>query len=147
MEIKNLSLKFVYLFMIICFCKACTQNSQDEVTELRSEVLLLHDEVMPLMGDLKSLRTEVLKEADRLVKEDSVINAERINKLRVLAARMDAAFESMFVWMRQYQANQDSMSKDEKLRYLKEQRTMVEKVNQNINASLSTAKNELGKET
>lgn len=145
MDFKNISSKYNCLWLIVFITFSCAQNTQEEVSTLRSEVLMLHDEVMPLIGDLKSLRKEVDKEANRLVKEDSITNAVRIYNLRGLADEMDLAFEGMFVWMRQYKANQDSMSREEVLLYLKEQKSMVQKVNQEINATLSTAKAELGK--
>ncbi len=115
-----------------------SQNESNE--ELKDEVIAIHDEVMPKMGELKTMRKGILEISESLHQEDSVSNAEKIRNLESLAERMDKAFDGMFVWMRQYKAGSEDMSEKEYREYLLDQKEKVEKVNADIKATMNEAR-------
>jgi hypothetical protein len=127
----------LYLLMLGCDSEKKTPNE-----ELRKEVIDIHDEVMPLMGNIKSLKTKVLEKSDLISQSDSA-DLERIRELDQLAAELDNAFEGMFVWMRQFKSDYEGMSSDEVKKYLLEQKEKVEKVNVDIKNAIASATIEL----
>ena len=51
---------------------------QNVVEKLKDEAIKIHDEVMPKMGQLKSLRKDLEKAKEELLSYDNVSNAEKI---------------------------------------------------------------------
>lgn len=132
-----------FMFLVMQF--ACNSEKVDETKLLRDEVIAIHDEVMPLMGELKSFKKEIKIKADSLVEQDSTANAEKIYELRSIENQLEEAFEGMFIWMRQYRAPDETIDENEAKAYLTEQKVLVEKVNKDIKEALKAAKQELGK--
>jgi hypothetical protein len=122
---------------------SCVSEKVDENQLLKDEVIAIHDEVMPHMGELKSLKKAVDNKSDSLGQQDSLANAMEIERLEQISVRLDEAFEGMFVWMRQFKAPEESMDEEEAKSYLLNQKVMVQKVNQDIKEALKIAKEEL----
>ena len=122
----------------------CSSEKKDPNDELKREVIEIHDEVMPLMGNLKSLKTK-LEEKSNLISQSDSPDIEKINRLDQLATDLDSAFSGMFVWMRQFNSDYEGMTKDEINNYLLEQKAKVEKVNADIKGALAAANSELEK--
>lgn len=131
MSIRNIIPAFFYLSLFL----ACTSKN----TELKEEVIAIHDEVMPHMGKLQSLQKELTEKADLLALEDSVGQREQILDLRNTAADLGLAYEGMFVWMRQFEPDQGELTEEEYEAYLNDQKILVKKVNQDINRALEKA--------
>lgn len=132
-------------FMLLFMQSGCNSEKIDKTNLLRDEVIAIHDEVMPLMGELRSLKKELKIKADGLVEQDSLENAEKIHELRNIESQLEYAFEGMFIWMRQYKEPEESLDKNDAKAYLTEQKVLVEKVNKDIKQALKAAKKELGK--
>lgn len=130
---------FVCLYFLILGCDSEKKNPNEE---LRKEVIDIHDEVMPLMGNLKSLKTKVL-EKSTLISQSPSPDPEKIEKLVQLASQLDNAFEGMFVWMRQFKSDYEGMSSDEVNKYLLDQKEKVAKVNLDIKNAIASATIEL----
>lgn len=123
---------------------SCSGEKVDENQQLKDEVIAIHDEVMPYMGELKTLRKKINAKAEGLVEEDSIGNSEKVLELKILAKDLDNAFEGMFVWMRQFKNTYEEMNEQEVKSYLQVQNQMVIKVRDDINSSMAAAKKELG---
>ncbi|WP_373523508.1 hypothetical protein [Aquiflexum sp.] len=132
------SLGFIILVSLSLLVFGCKSDGKNPNEELKKEVIGIHDEVMPLMGNLKSLKTKVLEKSASLSKEESP-NYDRIQKLELLAGELDSAFEGMFVWMRQFKSDFEGMSSDEVKMYLLDQKLKVEKVNVDIKETIAIA--------
>ncbi|AFL82679.1 hypothetical protein Belba_0007 [Belliella baltica DSM 15883] len=131
----------ILFFSLILF--SCSERKVNENQVLKNEVIAIHDEVMPYMGELKTLRKKVNEKAEILVEEDSLSNSEKVIELRILAKNLDDAFEGMFIWMRQFKNSYEEMNEEEIESYLLEQKKMVIKVRDDINSSMKAAKDEL----
>jgi|SRR5690554_6542541 len=131
MRIQNIILTFLSLALFL----ACASEN----TELKDEVIAIHDEVMPHMGKLQSLQKELTEKADLLALEDSVGLGEEISNLRNTAAELGSAYEGMFVWMRQFEPDQGELTTEEYEVYLNDQKILVEKVKRDINQALEKA--------
>lgn len=142
----NMKYIFKTIFLLILVMQfACNSEKIEETKLLRDEVIAIHDEVMPLMGELRSFKKEIKIKADSLLEQDSAANAEKIHELRSLENQLEKAFEGMFVWMRQYRIPDENLDKKEVIDYLTGQKILVEKVNKDIKEALKSAKQELGK--
>ncbi|WP_157366919.1 hypothetical protein [Algoriphagus vanfongensis] len=107
----------------------------------RVELIEIHDEVMPLMGKLKSQEKKALDQVKELESSDQV-DSMRIQSLKALAYDLDQAYEGMFSWMRQYEIEDGDMSPEEVKVYLEEQMIKVQKVNEQIKEVLEKADQE-----
>ncbi|WP_200974141.1 hypothetical protein [Echinicola sp. 20G] len=100
------------------------------------EVMVIHDEVMPKMGKIKSAQKRLLQEAEILEKEDSDANSSEAKELRMIAGKLGDAYDGMFDWMHQYPKSFDDMAEDEVFKVLEEQKVKITKVNQDIKEAL-----------
>jgi hypothetical protein len=130
----------IFLFSILVF--ACANPLIEENKEMRAQIIGVHDEVMPKMGELMSLQKKALAQADSLYAQDSTATAQ-IESMRTLAGQLDKAYEGMFVWMRQYSLEEEGKTPEEIKTYLDDQLLKVNQVNTEIKAALDQAATQL----
>lgn len=126
------------IFSLVVFFQACGPNQKDLNLEKRAEVIAIHDEVMPKMGQLKSLEKKALQRADELSAMDSV-DSVQVESLKNLAVELNQAYEGMFVWMRQYETDDKDLTPEEVKIYLEEQMASVSEVNRIMKDVLAKA--------
>lgn len=89
------------------------------VQKLHNEVIAVHDEVMPRMGELMSLKTALTQAADTLPSlGDSLTN---------VVGRLEEADDAMMSWMRQFKPMLDTSNVEVAKKYYTGQ---LEKVNE-----------------
>ena len=131
--------KFCILLLVAMF--SCQPSGESELKVLKDEVMAIHDEVMPQMGDLRRTRKDLMLQADSLMASDSV----RATELNDLASKIEGANEGMMQWMRAYEP--DFAGSDEEIKnYLEAQKLSIEKVRDEMKKSLADGKNALGEE-
>ncbi|MDN3669979.1 hypothetical protein QWY93_11640 [Echinicola jeungdonensis] len=126
------------VFLLIIGLLSCSSNRVDN-EELKEEVISIHDEVMPKMGELKSLQKEFSQKAQQLTLEDSVAHKEEVKELKNVAQELEQAYEGMFEWMRQFEVDFQDMTEEEVTQYLNEQKEKVKQVNKSIKEALEKA--------
>lgn len=126
------------LFGLTFLLQSCGNKQVEANEKFREEVIAVHDEVMPKMGQLKSLEKTALQMIEELSRSPEP-NQERIDALKTLAAELDQAYEGMFVWMRQYEVEDGEKNPEEVKAYLEEQMVKVTKVNEDIKNVLNKA--------
>lgn len=136
---KSIFNGIICLICVVCISFSCGRPDTD-TEELKDEVIAIHDEVMPKMGELKSMRKDILRISESLKESDSATNAEKVQELETLADRMNQAFDGMFVWMRQYRSSPEEMSDIEYREYLLDQKLKVKEVNFEIKSVMSEAR-------
>ena len=114
-------------------------SCQNENEDLKKEVIAIHDEAMPKIGELKARQKVLLKKASDLGNDLDTAKSEEILELREVAKELDEAYNDMFVWMRQFEIDYEGMNDKEINTYLKDQKIKVDKVNQNIKLALERA--------
>ncbi|MCH6198756.1 hypothetical protein MMU07_04125 [Aquiflexum sp. LQ15W] len=133
-----------FLFAIFFFLSACAPDKNESNDNLKEEVIAIHDEVMPKMDELKKLQKEIIQKSQDLA-IDSIANSQQIETLNAIATDLNAAFEGMFVWMRQFKSTYEEMTPEEVEIYLLDQKIKVQVVNDQIKSSIIAANKELGK--
>ncbi len=112
---------------------------------LRDEVLDIHDEVMPRMGEVMSLRKKVL------TKSESVTDSTELENLKEIAYNLIKANQGMMTWMNDWTKSVGNfLDQDAKpiagvdvnkvVEYLEEEKKRVSKVRDDINNSIKEAK-------
>jgi hypothetical protein len=134
MKLFSASLILFLAFLVL----ACANPLIEANKEMRVQIIGVHDEVMPKMGELMSLQKKALAQADSLYAKDSTATAQ-IESMRTLAGQLDQAYEGMFVWMRQYSLEEEGKTPEEIKTYLDEQLLKVNQVNADIKAALEQA--------
>lgn len=135
-------LAFALTFLISFLVLACANPLIEANKEMRAQIIGVHDEVMPKMGELMSLQKKALAKADSLYAQDSTATAQ-IESMRTLAGQLNQAYEGMFVWMRQYSLEEEGKTPEEIKIYLDEQLLKVNQVNVEIKAALELAGTQL----
>ncbi|MDX5339822.1 MAG: hypothetical protein LPK25_12385 [Cyclobacteriaceae bacterium] len=118
--------------------QSCGNSQENENKKFREEIIAVHDEVMPKMGQLKSLEKSAIQQADELA-NGSEPDSARIQALNQLATELDQAYEGMFVWMRQYEVEDGEKTPAEVKLYLEDQMKKVTQVNEDIKSVLAKA--------
>ena len=114
---------------------ACANPLIETNKEMRAQIIGVHDEVMPKIGELMSLEKKALAQADSLFAQDSTATTD-IEAMRSLAGQLNQAHEGMFVWMRQYSLDEEGKTPEELKTYLDEQLVKVNQVNADIKAAM-----------
>lgn len=117
---KNLTLIVAIAFTFACSAPTKKESASDQPS-MKEQVMAVHDEVMPKMGDLMKARKALL------AKLETTTDSTEVAKLKQLAAEIEAANEGMMVWMRNFDPN-FSGTEAETEAYLNDQLKSVEKV-------------------
>ncbi len=120
------------VFIVWIGIESCAVK-EDEVAALKTEVIAIHDEVMPKMGELRSNQKLLTEKGEEL---GDTTEAQRY---RAAALACDEAYEGMFVWMRQFDSKLEGLNEEESLAYLQDQLIKVTQVNRDIKQALEEA--------
>lgn len=119
-----------YFASLLLLLLAACGGPNKEALQLQQETERIHDEAMADLASMNRLAGALRKELAAL---DSL--APRRDSLAGVLARMDRAEDDMFGWMKQYKAP-DPQSADA-VRYLTEQKKLIEKNRQDIRDALA----------
>ncbi|MFY0606276.1 MAG: hypothetical protein JXR10_06145 [Cyclobacteriaceae bacterium] len=126
---KNyLSILAIALVAIACSPKA----EKEEKIDLKAEVMKVHDEVMPKMGELREARMKLEAKASEM---DSILSKE----YTIAAERIAQANEGMMVWMRNFNPNPEG-TQEEIDAYLEDQLKSIKQVKEDMLGSLEEGK-------
>ena len=141
---------YVYLFCLL-WVSCSTSSSEEEthssaatpqqqqVEQLEKTVLDIHDEVMPLMGELVSLkdmlseRNQILQSSDASEAQDQVILNEMI------ISNLDEAHEGMMNWMRSFRKVDPAQDAALSMDYLEQQRLEINEVKEMVFDAIAAA--------
>lgn len=131
-------MKNLLLLTTLFFLAACGPSQKEELQQLKDEVIAIHDEVMPKMGELRRTRKDLLLQADSLMETDT----DRAAMLTTVADEIADANESMMEWMRAFEPEFEGT--DEEIRqYLEDQKIAIQEVKENMNGALAKGKDVL----
>jgi hypothetical protein len=133
---KKLSLLLLFVLALFVLCG----SSFDAEVE-KNKIFDIHDEVMPKMGELMSLKRKVIEKA-------SEANAENASELQNIAQELDEASEGMMSWMRDWSKNSQQYMEmkngtEAQKEYLAAEMERIIDVKEAINTSMAKAKEAL----
>ena len=126
-------IKLISTLLLTSLLLAC--NDRKEVTALQTETEYIHDEAMKLMGPMNALVRDLKKE---LAEIDST--SARFDTIQQTILFAKQAESDMMEWMKNYKAPTESVSKEEALSYLNQQKTAIEKNAQDLQEATNRAK-------
>ena len=145
-KIKTLLVAMLVAFTAIACESGPTEEEQQN--SLKDEVMGIHDEVMPKMGEINTLKNELLSNAETLaIDSTNVENIEMSNNLKQVATELEDANKSMMEWMRNYKPNFDEQTHEEIMQYLDEQKVKAGEVKDKILTSIEKAKAKIADKT
>lgn len=121
-------MKYLVPLTIVLFAVSACNSDKKEQQALFDEVMLVHDEVMPKMGNLRALASELSQRADSLAQDSLVDRSAQIDEMRSLSKNLKDANEGMMEWMRQFEQVEEGTPHGEVMQYLSEQRKSIQKV-------------------
>lgn len=124
-------LKHLFLWPLMVLFLACGPSKKQKEDQLRSEVMAIHDEVMPRTEEMYRLRKRLQAMADSLLKQDMTDTLLR-HEIERLIFKLRKADDSMMSWMHNYNGGAGLYDHDEVMRYLQEEKTKIEAVRQAI---------------
>jgi hypothetical protein len=144
------SLTQTLLLLILITASRCGQRSQeydahDHAVEdtipaegnqaLYDQVMAIHDEVMPKMNDIYSIKEEL----KRQITETTGLTEEKRQGLEASISQLDSASEGMMIWMRNFNPLPDSLGEDQAREYLENEMERVKGVRTAIYEALEGA--------
>jgi hypothetical protein len=132
--------KLVGLLFIISLISGCTNAKKEEITKLGDEVIVLHDEMMPLMDDLYQTRMKLQQLADA----DSTRSGQ--DTVAELIQEIKLAEDAMMNWMRNFNPNFEGETDDETIAYLIGQKESMSQVAEQMNQALAAGKQRVNRQ-
>ncbi|MEQ8245614.1 hypothetical protein [Fulvivirga sp.] len=135
--LKNI-LPFLLIIMLISACENKTTEQQEEVVTdeipeevkiekaLYDDVMDVHDEMMPKMENMMSIKGQ-LKEKVDLLKEEAA-QSQLVLEIEAAIQSLETADEAMMNWMRQFDPETDSLSHEEIVEYYTLQKKKMDSV-------------------
>lgn len=130
---------------------SCSSQNKDQVTELEGEVLTIHDEVMPQMDEIMTLKIQLSK---KIVRLDSLQNegitgntlAEERMKATDLNQKLNESDKLMMSWMNGYRGDSaKKLQPEQAIQYFENEKKKIEEVKQVTIKSIDEAKSFLDK--
>ncbi len=133
-----IKLPIAILFLIFFSCQSNDPNHLAEES-LKDEVMVIHDEVMPKMGEINRLRKKLIN----LKEEGQIPDSMSIEPINEAIEYLEKADDGMMDWMGEFDSPSKLRGKkthEEIMAYLKEEKVKVEQVKYDILTSIKTAK-------
>lgn len=131
---KNL-LSFCSIALLTFLLNACGSDDPNHLlqNELRDEIMVVHDEVMPKMGDIHKLKKNLKKIAgdEQMQAGDPIFD---------MLAQLENADEGMMSWMAEFKQPsklRGSKTHEEIMAYLAEEKLKIEKVRDEMLSSIA----------
>ena len=139
-------IKYFLLATGALFLLGCTSAEEEQLEQLQIEVLAVHDEIMPEMGTLNDLKTQLLEQNEALkVSQDSTV-ADQVIINEMVVAQLDQAHESMMAWMRQFQKIDSKDPLEDNKSYLEDQMLQIQQVKLQIDQAILAGREALGEQ-
>lgn len=122
-------------FLLACSLLLVAACQKDSNQALYDEVMAIHDEIMPKMDDLYRAKMALQQRLDSAAVDDA--GREEIARK---IAQIDAASESMMVWMREFNPIPDSEGKEKAREYLLEERARIQEIREKMLEALEQAR-------
>lgn len=147
---------FYYLIVIFITisCSTSTRESdaesgnlspeQQKVSDLEEQVIEVHDEVMPRMGTLVSLKEQLESENIKLESSEQAGAQDQVIVNSLVMENLDTAHESMMDWMRNFQGVDLGGDPNANLEYLQEELDNINMIKQQVEDAIAAAEETLG---
>lgn len=141
------------LILVLFSCSSSTQekgsdeivlsSEQQQLKDLESKLLAIHDEVMPQMGTLVSLKEQLQAKNQTLSSSNHLDAYDQVILNDLVITNLDQAHQEMMNWMRNYQRIDISGDTAANLNYLQDQQAKIESVQDQVINAIKSAQEAL----
>ena len=139
-----MKLNRVLCVIVVCLgvfaCKSDgSGESENSARALEKEVLAIHDEVMPRMGEIESLRESLVSEL-----ENTALDSQLRVATNEAISRLELGDSLMWDWMHNYSIP-ENVSNDSVVKYLENEKRQITQVRQTMQGAITGAEGLLQK--
>ncbi|MEL6133695.1 MAG: hypothetical protein AAFR59_10060 [Bacteroidota bacterium] len=132
------NIKYIIPFLALSFIFFACDDGKKQVSELRDQVMDVHDEAMAHIIDMKIMKKNLEKQLE-MGNADGTLDSAMTVQLHTGIEALEKADDHMMQWMRNFEAP-DNLPTDEALAYLNDQLKDIQLVNEEVNESMAIAK-------
>ena len=128
--LKFIKSAFVLLlsFGFVLSFSACKSDTKEAETLLNQEIMKVHDEVMPKMGEINRMKRQLSAYKDEVPDDNAEMKDSLINAILLLAKTED----NMNDWMSGYKYPNPDVKHEEMMKYLKGQQDTIKQINGDV---------------
>lgn len=115
-------------FGFVLSFSACKSDTKEAETLLNQEIMKVHDEVMPKMGEINRMKRQLSEYKDAVPDDNAEMKDSLINAILLLAKTED----NMNDWMAGYKYPNPDMQHDQIMKYLKGQQDTIQQINNEV---------------
>jgi hypothetical protein len=123
------------LFIGGAFLSGCNNDNKELETKLNEEVMAVHNDVMPKMGESNRIKRQLKSFKEVVPDENAALKDSLINTILLLSKSEDM----MSDWMTHYKYPNAAMNHDEIIKYLEGQKDSIKMVSDNMYKSIAIA--------
>lgn len=123
MKLYNILLGFL---LMITACKPSFDNT--EVQKLYNEVMVIHDEVMPKMGDIHKTKKQLKAQLSKQIESVDTSRAEILMTIK----KLELADDMMMDWMSEFNGDFKGETVEETLEYFQGQKDLITQVSKEM---------------
>jgi phage tail tape-measure protein len=136
------------VLLLLVTLSACNQNTSgkkedtktpDAVEKKRSEVMAIHDAIMPEMGTIMNLKKQLKEKASAMDSTGST-DKEQLDSIYFSVEQLEEADEAMMQWMRTYKDPADSVNENQAIDYLELKKQEIVEVKEIMQESQENAR-------
>ena len=132
--IKSPFLILLALGFILTFA-ACKSENKEAETLLNQEIMKVHDEVMPKMGEINRMKRQLGEYKDAVSDDNAAMKDSLINAILLLAKTED----NMNDWMAGYKYPNPEMKHNDMMKYLQGQQDTIKQINDEVFMTIAIA--------
>jgi hypothetical protein len=107
---------------------ACKNEDKEAETQLNQDIMKVHDEVMPKMGELNRMKRQLNAYKDAVPDDNAAMKDSLINAILIVAKTED----NMNDWMSGYKYPNPDMKHGDMMTYLKGKQDTIKQVNNDV---------------
>ena len=127
---------FTFVIFLCAALVGCGSDDKELETKLHEEVMVVHNEVMPKMGEASRLKRQLATFKQTVPDENAALKDSLINTILLLAKSEDM----MSDWMANYKYPNPAAKHEDLVMYLKAQKDSIKQVSDAMYMSLAVAK-------
>ncbi|MCF8237087.1 MAG: hypothetical protein K9I85_02945 [Saprospiraceae bacterium] len=118
-------------FLVVCLFMLFATGCGEDIDQLHEEVMKIHDDVMPHMGEMHQLQQKL---------ENAMVGKDSLERLPYLEAigELQQGEDMMWTWMNNYR--KPTSASAESVNYLEQQRQEVNKVAEQMTLAMTHSK-------
>ena len=129
-------LRSIWILLLVLFLFDCSNAKKDQIRTLKEELFVIHDEVMPRMGEMMKLKDQLSILSDSIGQFDSL----KALDLKEAAGELKLAYDGMNSWMHDFEVEHPNEIDEKVLAYFRTEKEKITKVKDDMLGSIKRAK-------